>query len=88
MGCRETPGQKPNIKHQNYRGEGLKIYTGAGGGFASSVKLLIELAVTSPLAAANTLLLVQVLLPTQLVRLFFNVLLVRDSYTLTSGRCI
>jgi hypothetical protein len=24
---RETPGQKPNPKHQNYRGEGLKIYT-------------------------------------------------------------
>ncbi len=66
---------KTRPKHQNYRGEGLKIYTVAGGGFASSVKLLIELAVTSPpLAAANKLLLVKVLLSTQLVRLFFNVL--------------
>ncbi len=49
---------KTQPKHQNYSGEDLKIYTVAGGGFASSVKLLIELAVTSSLAAANKLLLV------------------------------
>jgi hypothetical protein len=52
---------KTQPKHQNYRGEGLKIYTVAGEGFASSVKLLIELAVTSSLAAANKLLLFKVL---------------------------
>jgi len=79
---------KTQRKHQNYRGEGLKIYTVAGGGFASSVKLLIEYAVTSSLAVANKLLMVMVLLSTQLVRLFFNVLLARDPYTLSSGRCI
>jgi hypothetical protein len=71
---------KTQPKHQNYRGEGLKIYTVAAGGFASSVKLLIELAVTSP----KKLLLVMVLHSDQLVRLFFNVLLVRDSYTVHS----
>jgi hypothetical protein len=48
---------KTQPKHQNYRGEGLKMYTVASGGFASSVKLLIELAVTSSLAVANKLLL-------------------------------